>query len=456
MSTKCSDGSHSWDEFKCSTCGEERSYFHFTDDRDGQKYKCIKIGNQIWMTKNLRYKTRRGCWPYDNDKKNIKKYGYLYDWQTAKKACPLGWHLPDIEEWKNLEIFLGLPEDEANLFGGDRDSDLGIGYKLKEIGTKHWEYPNENATNESGFGARGGGTRWGNGSFSEITEEGNFWLATKFDALHAFYYSLNESSWNDGIYSAYIKEGRSVRCIKDNKSTTIPQKHVQNEDKAFKWFEKANDTNDAKEKIMYLQKSIEIDQNYFEAYNMLGSIYENSGDNKRAKENYLIAQTIKSNIDKNERRSLLREMLREIPVVKKNSIAYLTSWANMQNKKLDYKGNIEEIINYLENTNYNQNIIVDMMKTGLFKSVVFDYDFSYIYGTIDFSSNTIEGSGDKTINMVFTRTSNDGFDSAFVNHIVRIGDDTYYTTSELVKPFDKFIAKLRSIRNYCSRFFLFR
>jgi len=74
---------------------------HFTDTRDGQSYKYVKIGSQTWMAENLNYKTG-SSWCYYNNASNCQKYGRLYDWQTARSACPGGWHLPSDQEWSTL------------------------------------------------------------------------------------------------------------------------------------------------------------------------------------------------------------------------------------------------------------------------------------------------------------------------------------------------------------------
>lgn len=68
-------------------------------DADGNKYPTTEIGLQIWMAKNLNVNVE-GSWCYDNDPANCEKYGRLYTWDAAMKACPSGWHLPSKEEFE--------------------------------------------------------------------------------------------------------------------------------------------------------------------------------------------------------------------------------------------------------------------------------------------------------------------------------------------------------------------
>ena len=79
----------------------------FIDSRDGKTYETVTLGNQTWMTENLAYKPSEGkYWAYDNSNANISSYGYLYDWETSKKVCPEGWHLPSKGDWTELEKYL--------------------------------------------------------------------------------------------------------------------------------------------------------------------------------------------------------------------------------------------------------------------------------------------------------------------------------------------------------------
>lgn len=94
----------------------------FTDQRDGNVYKTVKIGEQVWIAENLKYmphvcpsKEQGGIWVIEyegndiekaKETANYKKFGCLYNWETANSICPIGWHIPNFEEWKSLILFI--------------------------------------------------------------------------------------------------------------------------------------------------------------------------------------------------------------------------------------------------------------------------------------------------------------------------------------------------------------
>ena len=174
------------------------------DLRDGNVYNTLTIGNQVWMARNLNYNPDNGSWAYANNSDNAVIYGRLYNWETACKVCPEGWHLPSETEWAELIEYLG-----GNSFAGG---------KMKEAGTNHWASPNLGATNESGLTALPGGYRDFQAPFlfRDLGESAIFWSSTEYDSSMAY---------TRGLYYAYSQVngnplekdwGYSVRCIKDD------------------------------------------------------------------------------------------------------------------------------------------------------------------------------------------------------------------------------------------------
>ena len=170
----------------------------FTDSRDGQIYKTVKIGNQWWFAQNLNY-TIGNSWCYNNSADSCAIYGRLYDWQTALTACPPGWHLPNEEQWELLIKYLG----GKKVAGG----------KMKSI--TNWRFPNGGATNSSGFSAIPAGIRNPNGSFGYIDQYLNFWSSTSEDSSNAWFYYLNNIDGYITIHNTDKQNGFSCRCIKD-------------------------------------------------------------------------------------------------------------------------------------------------------------------------------------------------------------------------------------------------
>jgi uncharacterized protein (TIGR02145 family) len=199
-------------------------------DIDGNVYKTVTIGKQVWMAENLKttkyndgsiiplitdkYKwaalTTPGYCFYGDNASHKNTDGALYNWYAVKsgKLCPAGWHVPTDEEWTTLLTVLG--------------GDLLAGGKLKEKGTTHWMSPNTGATNSSGFTALPSGLRNPgglydySGIFSSIGMLGYWWSSTKDTSTEAYYCFMLYSS--SGVVRGVVNNqfGLSVRCLKDN------------------------------------------------------------------------------------------------------------------------------------------------------------------------------------------------------------------------------------------------
>jgi len=179
------------------TVAGETAFGTFTDTRDGQTYKTVKIGKQTWMAQNINYKAD-SSWCYDDSLSYCKKYGRLYDWNTAKTVCPKGWKLPSREDWGSLTATMG---------GGKV-----AGKRLK---AKSGWNENGNGTDDFGFSALPGGRRNSSGGFNGAGNFGLWWTATECSEGYAyfrfmFYYYCNV--YEDIIVKSY---GFSVRCVAD-------------------------------------------------------------------------------------------------------------------------------------------------------------------------------------------------------------------------------------------------
>jgi uncharacterized protein (TIGR02145 family) len=167
----------------------------FTDSRNGQTYRTVRIGDLSWMAQNLNFQTG-SSWCYDNDESNCRKYGRLYDWNTAMTACPAGWHLPTNADWNNL----------VQAAGGD---DMAAGGKLKS------KSPAWDGTDDFGFSALPGGSRGTDGSFNVVGVDGVWWSATEGGPTVAwlrYMGSDREHVGRDGWFKSY---GLSVVCAQD-------------------------------------------------------------------------------------------------------------------------------------------------------------------------------------------------------------------------------------------------
>lgn len=88
----------------------------FVDPRDGQVYRTILLGNQLWFGQNLNYEAP-DSWCYNDYPPNCDKYGRLYTHASAHKSCPEGWHLPNRDEFYDALYYVLIKLDAWNKDG---------------------------------------------------------------------------------------------------------------------------------------------------------------------------------------------------------------------------------------------------------------------------------------------------------------------------------------------------
>jgi uncharacterized protein (TIGR02145 family) len=187
----------------------------FTDPRDKKKYKTVKIGDQTWMAQNLDYNAK-GSVCYGNKAANCTKYGRLYDWATAKEACPSGWLLPDSVEWSFLFESVGGQEEAGKKLKAKSGWNKFDAYAASVPGQK---VPQEsgNGTDKFGFAALPGGESYpaDEGKFEarDVGDRGYWWSSSEFKGNKAYYLPLlnngEDASLSDMDNDVLI----SVRCF---------------------------------------------------------------------------------------------------------------------------------------------------------------------------------------------------------------------------------------------------
>lgn len=186
----------------------------FKDKRDGQIYKTVKIGNQVWMAQNLNYSMRESTC-YDLSNANCRTYGRLYTWNAAQFACPNGWHLPDTTEWIDLFNFAG-----GYMVAGKK-------LKSKRLWQKHFDGSRNNGDDSYGFSALPGGQVTNSGTFFGLGFINGFWTSSRYllkvnyQTLGTQYYDyVCVATFTGDVASkcSYCREWEhyfSVRCVKD-------------------------------------------------------------------------------------------------------------------------------------------------------------------------------------------------------------------------------------------------
>ncbi len=214
------------------------------DSRNGQTYKTVKIGTQIWMAENLNYADSTSTpsligksWCYDNDEENCEKFGRLYTWaavidsvaleaegltcgykkvcrmpEKVQGICPDGWHVPSEKEMTALWRLAG------GYAAGDalKGKDLWNGKKGEDV---------------FGFDILPGGYRYGSfsGGFDDINEVASLWSSSHLCdeepaegvyCNYAYYMVFSDAEKKMATHYSSVsyyekRDARSLRCVKD-------------------------------------------------------------------------------------------------------------------------------------------------------------------------------------------------------------------------------------------------
>ena len=220
-------------------------------DYDENEYKTVQIGNQIWMAENLKtthysdgtviqvvengmewialdYSEKAMCY-YDNLISNRDEYGALYTWAAAMNGsnssvanpsevqgvCPDGWHLPSDDEWKELEMYLGMNPSDADMFnfrGANEGSKLAGDSSLWINGALESDIE----FGSSGFNALPAGYRPPYSEiYSQLGDIAEFWSSTESGDTLVLTRLLHFYNTRVNRFTFSKKDAHSVRCIKD-------------------------------------------------------------------------------------------------------------------------------------------------------------------------------------------------------------------------------------------------
>ncbi len=206
-------------------------------DIDGNVYRTVKIGDQWWLAENLkvtRYRNGKAIpyvkddieWgnlstgaycSYDNDSSNVATYGHLYNCYAvddSRNIALAGWHVPTDEEWKELEMYLGISQSEVedtSWRGTNEGRKLAGNRSLWDSG----DLENNEAFGKSGFSALPGGCRDYDGGFGSLGGAASFWSSTQFSSNYAWTRDLNYRDSGVLRYGSSKHYGFSVRLIRD-------------------------------------------------------------------------------------------------------------------------------------------------------------------------------------------------------------------------------------------------
>ena len=185
----------------CKTETEDNcEYGELKDDRDGQTYKTVKIGDQVWMAENLNYEGV-DSYCYNDSAEYCEEYGRLYTWVRARDACPTGWHLPTREDFDTLLLTVG--------------GDSLAGNALKSFAG--WNRAEDEGNGADSYGFSGSPAGWMDltGDYYQVGYFGRFWSISSCSDKKAYTLHLKYNAESGSLDCTLKESAISVRCVKD-------------------------------------------------------------------------------------------------------------------------------------------------------------------------------------------------------------------------------------------------
>lgn len=224
------------------SCKKDQHTASILKDIDGNVYKTVKIGNQVWMAENLRVTRlndgtpismvpQAGIWVdpninepmacyYDNKAENLEKYGILYNGYAVdtKKLAPQGWHVPTDADWEKLRDYLianGYNYDGTRE-GNKIAKSLAANSGWADDSTTGNVGNDQQSNNKSGFNGIAAGGRTELGEYVYTGTEAVWWSSETANPQEMRYWFLDYNYSNLFVSSTDSKKlGISVRCVKD-------------------------------------------------------------------------------------------------------------------------------------------------------------------------------------------------------------------------------------------------
>jgi len=240
---------------------EENTGTGVVTDIDDNVYGTVIIGDQEWMTENLRVtrynnggnvttglndedwaNTTEGAYTIfdhkyedadgiDSPEAMVEAYGKLYNWYAVvddRGLCPEGWSVPSIDDWNQLVNTIASqgytnewnnPNSTANALKSCRQVGSPLGGDCDTSEHPRWnmlpDWADEGyGFNEFGFSALPGGL-YTSGSFYGLGRNGSWCSLTEQTSFYACVWQITSTSGNVQLFELYKSSGLSVRCVRN-------------------------------------------------------------------------------------------------------------------------------------------------------------------------------------------------------------------------------------------------